>query len=139
MSWRGKLVGTLSDTMLRILDLTAIGLLGMPTTFRSSRILNQDPEKSLKPTPKSFDLSHATAIYTAAAAVGATYLADQDAVYVDVATTSGELPTNVAVVTTDFEIQLLQRVAVLLPPETDPRLTGVVSGHAPDQTVGPGI
>lgn len=90
-----------------------------------------------------FDLFYAKPVYILvgiyAVGVGATYLADHEAVYVDVATISGELPTNVAVVTTDFEIQLLQRVAVLLPPETGPRLTGVVSGQAPDQTVGPGI
>jgi len=44
----------------------------------------------------------------------------------------------VADVTTDLEIQLLQSVAVL-GPEMGPTLTGVVSGQAPDQTVGPGI
>lgn len=40
--------------------------------------------------------------------------------------------------TTDFWIQLDQRVAVV-GPEMGPTSTADVVGHAPDQTVGPGI
>lgn len=48
------------------------------------------------------------------------------------------LSVNVAEVTTDDLIQVDQGTAVVSP-VTSPRGTDVVSAHAPDQTVGPGI
>jgi hypothetical protein len=48
------------------------------------------------------------------------------------------LSVNVADVTTDFLIQVDHGVAVVSP-VTSPRGTDVVSAHAPDQTVGPGM
>jgi hypothetical protein len=72
-------------------------------------------------------------------AVGSTYPALQLAVYALDPTTVGLAPTaNVALVTTLSTTHVLHGTCVVTP-LAGPTSTAVVSAHAPDQTVGPGM
>ena len=73
------------------------------------------------------------------AGAGVSYVVDHFAVYVDVPTiVTVFLSVKLAEVTIELCIHVDHGVAVV-PPVTGPTETAVVSGHAPDQTVGPGI
>jgi hypothetical protein len=71
--------------------------------------------------------------------LGVSYTSPQLALYVLVPTTVKLLVSlNVALVTTLLTIHVLHGTCVVTP-FTGPSSTGVVVGHAPDQTVGPGM